>query len=85
MAIGIVRKQSSNIDEWLETAKIAAELRKRFENEMHTISCRELTGIDLTEVESRDILMNSDIPMKVCIPAVALAYRIVSELLEEYS
>ncbi len=82
MAIGIIRKQSTNIEEWLETAKIAQEFRRRFEDEMKTIYCRELTGLDLTKDDDPEKLMNSDIPMTVCFPAVAHAYRIVSELLK---
>jgi hypothetical protein len=83
MAIGIIRKQSTSIEEWLETAEIARELRRRFEDEMKTINCRELTGLDLTKEVDSEKLMNSDIAMKVCFPAVAHAYRIVTELLME--
>ena len=85
MAIGVVRKQSSSIDEWLATADIAREFRRRFEEEMQTIICRELTGIDLSTDQGREELMNSDsdIAMTVCFPAVAHAYRIVSDLLKD--
>ncbi len=82
MAIGIVRKRSTNIEEWLATAEIAREFRRRFEDEMQTISCRELTGVDLSTNEGREDLMNSEIAMTVCFPAVAHAYRIVSDLLK---
>ncbi|MBD3217096.1 MAG: hypothetical protein GF310_02380 [candidate division Zixibacteria bacterium] len=85
MAIGIIRKQSSSIEEWLETAEIARELRRRFEDEMKTINCRELTGLDLTNELDSEKLMNSDIAMKVCFPAVSHAYQIVSDLLKENS
>jgi C_GCAxxG_C_C family probable redox protein len=81
MAIGVVRKQSTSLEEWLATAEIAAEFRRRFEDEMDTIDCRELTGVDLTTDEGRGELMNSDITMTVCLPAVTNAYRIVSDLL----
>ncbi|MBU0984014.1 MAG: C-GCAxxG-C-C family protein [candidate division Zixibacteria bacterium] len=87
MAIGVVRKQSSNLDDWMATAGIAKEFRVRFEEEMGTISCRELTGLDLSTDLGREELMNSDsdIAMTVCFPAVAHAYRIVSELLKDNS
>jgi C_GCAxxG_C_C family probable redox protein len=85
MAIGIIRKQSTSIEEWLATAEIARELRRRFEDEMETIYCRELTGLDLTKELDSEKLMNSDIAMNVCFPAVANAYRIVSELLKDNS
>jgi C_GCAxxG_C_C family probable redox protein len=90
MAIGVIRKQSSSIEEWLATAEIAREFRRRFEDEMKTINCRELIGMDLSEMdlskeEDREKLMNSDITMNVCFPAVAHAYRIVSDLLKDNS
>ena len=52
---------------------------------METISCRELTGADLTTEEGIEQFMGSDIPQTVCFPAVATAYRIVVELLKETS
>ncbi len=85
MALGIVRKRSTSLEEWLETAQVAKEFRRRFEDEMQTISCRELTGLDFSTAEGREELMNSDIAMTVCFPAVAHAYRIVSDLLKENS
>lgn len=85
MAIGIVRKQSTSIEEWLATAEIAREFRRRFEAEMRTINCRELTGLDFSTDEGLGKLMSSDIAMTVCFPAVANAYRIVSDLLKDNS
>ncbi len=69
----------------MATARIFQEFRRRFEDEMGTISCRELTGMDLTKVEDLDKLANSDIAMTVCFPAVGHAYRIVSDLLKDDS
>jgi len=70
---------------WSDNASygLGAELRKRFEAEMKTISCRELTGLDLTTPEGMEGLMGSDVPQKVCFPAVATAYRLVVDLLRE--
>ena len=85
MAIGIVRKQYTSIEEWMGNAKVAQEFQKLFVDEMGTIHCRELTGLDFTKVEDLDKLMNSEIPMTVCFPAVTHAYRIVSELLKQES
>ena len=50
---------------------------------MKTISCRELTGLDLTKVEGLEGLMGSDVPQTVCFPAVATAHRLVVDLLKE--
>jgi hypothetical protein len=61
----------------------AGEFRRRFEAEMGNIDCRALTGLDLSAVEDVKQLMNSDVPQKVCFPAVGAAYRLVVELLQE--
>jgi len=48
-----------------------------------TISCRELTGLDLTNPEEIEELMKSEVPQNVCFPAVATAHRLVVDLLRE--
>ncbi|MFC2100132.1 C-GCAxxG-C-C family protein [Candidatus Bipolaricaulota bacterium] len=83
MAIGLIKDRGETLEEMMEVIGLVAELRKRFEAEMNTISCRELTGVDLTLEESLKGLVNSDIPQKVCFPAVAAAHRLVVELLRE--
>jgi hypothetical protein len=50
---------------------------------MGTISCRELTGVDLTTEEGLQQFMSSDTPQTVCFPAVGAAYRLVVDLLKE--
>jgi C_GCAxxG_C_C family probable redox protein len=84
MAMGLMTKRGESLEDWLHIAEKAAEFR-RFESEMTTINCRELTGVDLTTEEGREKLMNSDLSMTVCMPAVGLSYRLVLELLEENS
>jgi C_GCAxxG_C_C family probable redox protein len=83
MAIGLIKDRGETMEEMMRVIGLAAEFRKRFEAEMNTISCRELTGIDLTLEESRKELMTSDIAQKVCFPAVAAAHRLVVDLLKE--
>jgi len=83
MAIGLVKGRGETIEDWLRLSSVAREFRRRFEDEMKTISCRELTGTDLTTEAGREALMNSDIPQTVCIPAVNTAYRLVMELLQD--
>ncbi|UCC43342.1 MAG: C_GCAxxG_C_C family protein [Candidatus Zixiibacteriota bacterium] len=85
MAIGLIKERGDTLEEWLRMAKVAQEFRRRFEAEMETINCRELTGVDLTTEKSIEKYMNSDIPMTVCFPAVGLAYRLVMDLLKEPS
>ncbi len=71
------------MEEMFGVLGLTAEFRKRFETEMDTISCRELTGLDLTLEASRKELMTSDIAQKVCFPAVATAFRLVVDLLKQ--
>jgi len=83
MAIGLIKDRGETMEEMMSVLGLAAEFRKRFEAEMKTISCRELTGLDLTKPEDIEGLMTSDVSQKVCFPAVAAAHRIVVELLRE--
>ena len=83
MAIGLIKDRGKTFEEMMSVLDTAAEFRRRFESEMETISCRELTGLDLTEAEDIKQLMNSDIPQTVCFPAVAAAHRLVVDLLRE--
>ena len=85
MAIGLMKKRGDTMQEALHTLGVAAEFRRRFEAEMKSISCRELTGADLTTQEGISQFMKSDIPQTVCFPAVATAYRLAVDLLNETS
>jgi C_GCAxxG_C_C family probable redox protein len=85
MAIGLKRGRADTMEEGLRELELSREFRRRFEAEMKTISCRELTGVDLTTEEGLKHFMNSDTPQKVCFPAVGAAYRLVVELLKEKS
>jgi C_GCAxxG_C_C family probable redox protein len=83
MAIGLKQGKAETMEEALSNLKVTQEFRRRFEDEMKTISCRELTGIDLSTEEGIQQLMSSDTSQTVCFPAVAAAYRIVVDLLKE--
>ena len=83
MAIGLIKDRGKTMEEMMEVIGLAAEFRKRFEAEMNTISCRELTGLDLTKPDEIEILVKSDVAQEVCFPAVAAAHRLVVELLKE--
>jgi len=83
MAIGLIKDRGKTMEQMMSVLGTAAKFRRRFESEMETISCRELTGLDLTEAEDIKQLMNSDIPQTVCFPAVAAAHRLVVDLLRE--
>jgi C_GCAxxG_C_C family probable redox protein len=64
---------------------LSGEFLRRFRDEMGSIQCRELTGIDLSTPEGLQSFRSSDVPVKVCLPAAGLAYRLVLELLQEPS
>ena len=83
MAIGLMKERGDTMEEALRTLGVAAEFRRRFEAEMETINCRELTGADLSTEEGLKQYMNSDTPQTVCFPAVGTAYRLVLDLLKE--
>ena len=85
MAIGLKRGRADTMEEGLRELAVVREFRRRFEAEMETISCRELTGADLTTEEGLEQFMSSDTPQTVCFPAVSVAYRLVVNLLKETS
>jgi C_GCAxxG_C_C family probable redox protein len=83
MAIGLKNGRADTMEEVLGSLQLAGEFRKRFETEAGTISCRELTSEDLSTPQGIERYMNSDKPMAVCAPAVALAHRLAVDLLRE--
>lgn len=83
MAIGLVKERGETKADWLRLSATAQNFRTRFEREMKTIQCHELTGADLTTEAGREAFMNSEVPQTVCIPAVNTAYRLVMELAAE--
>ncbi len=83
MAIGLIRERGKTMEESLRTLGVAREFRERFEAEMGSIICRELTGADLTTREGIEEFMASDTPKTVCFPAVATSFRLVMDLLQE--
>jgi C_GCAxxG_C_C family probable redox protein len=85
MAIGLKLGKGDTMDEALRRLSVAQEFRRRFEAEMETINCRELTGVDLSTPEGVEQYMSSDKPQTVCFPAVGVAYRLVVDLLKETS
>jgi C_GCAxxG_C_C family probable redox protein len=85
MAIGLVKERGTSPEDWFRIAAVVQEFRRRFEAEVGTINCHELTGADLTTEEGLQQYMSSDKPQTVCFPAVAVAYRLVMDLLRQTS
>lgn len=83
MAIGLKLGRANSMEGMLQNLGVAREFRQRFEAEMGNSGCRELTGLDLSTDEGLAQSMKSDIPEKVCFPAVGAAYRLAVELLRE--
>ena len=83
MAIGLKIDRGDTMEEALGALGVVKEYRRRFEAEMGTIACRELTGADLSTEDGVAQYMSSDTPQTVCFPAVGLAYRLVVDLLNE--
>jgi C_GCAxxG_C_C family probable redox protein len=81
MAIGLKQGRADTLEGALRNLAVAREFRHCFDAEMDTISCRELTGVDLSTDEGVAQFMNSETPQKVCFPTVAAAYRLVVDLL----
>ena len=83
MAIGLKQGRADTMGEALRNLVVAQEFRRRFEAEMEDITCRELTGMDMSTEEGVEQFMASDVPQTVCFPVVSVAYRLVVELLNE--
>ena len=83
MAIGLRLGRAETMEEWIPKLSVHREFRRRFEEEVGTIRCGEMTGADLSTEEGIAGYMSSDVPMMVCFPAVDLAYRLAMELLED--
>jgi C_GCAxxG_C_C family probable redox protein len=85
MAIGLKHGRDTPSEDRFGTWHLVQEFRRRFEAEMETISCRELTAMDLSTEEGRKQFWSSDVPLLVCLPLAGTAYRLASELLQEHS
>jgi C_GCAxxG_C_C family probable redox protein len=85
MGISLKMEKGDTMEEGLRVLGVMQEFRRRFEAEMETITCRELTGVDLSTKEGLQQFMSSDTPQTVCAPAVDVAYRLAVNLLNETS
>lgn len=61
MAIGLKLGSGDTMEEKLRRFAVAREFRRRFEAEMGTINCSELTGMDLAGV---DLIVDICSPLK---------------------
>ncbi len=82
MAIGLKHGREEPSQPRDTAYALASEFCQRFEEETGSLSCRELTGIDLSTPEGQKAFYSSDVPIRVCLPTIGAAFRIVTELLE---
>jgi len=82
MAIGLKHGREEPSQPRDKPYALAREFCQRFEEETGSLSCRELTGIDLSTPEGQKAFYSSDIPIRVCLPAIGAAFRLVMELIE---
>ncbi|MFT5701082.1 MAG: C_GCAxxG_C_C family probable redox protein [Desulforhopalus sp.] len=85
MAISLIAEIGETVEETHRALEVVKEFRLRFEDEMGTISCRELTGADLNTDEGLEEFKDSGIPQTVCFSAVGVAFQLVVDLLNENS
>jgi C_GCAxxG_C_C family probable redox protein len=82
MAIGLRHGRQLSSERDARAYALTQQLRRRFEAEMGHVDCRGLTGMDLSTPEGVKRFYASDVPQRVCLPAVGVAYQVVMELLE---
>jgi C_GCAxxG_C_C family probable redox protein len=83
MAVGLARGREEPQQARTQAYAPAQQLYRRFQQEMGSTVCRELTGIDLSTPEGPKQLYSSDVPQRVCLPAAAAAYRLALAVLRE--
>jgi len=83
MCIGIKHGRDEVGQSEDEAQGLGGEFLRRFRDEMGSLNCRELTGIDLSTPEGLAQFRASDVPVKVCLRAVGFTYETVLGLLQE--
>ncbi len=83
MCIGIKYGREDSQESDVEAMRRAREFVNEFRERMGALRCRDLTGVDFSSTEEIEKYRASDIPMRVCLPAVGFAYEKTLELLQE--
>lgn len=81
MAIGVIHGRDEVGQPDGEAHRLGAEVLRAFREEMGAVCCRELTGMDLSTPEGLKQFRASDVPVRVCLPAVGFAYQRTLDLL----
>jgi C_GCAxxG_C_C family probable redox protein len=83
MAINLKCGRDTPSEDRFGTWPMIQEFRRRYEAEMGHITCRELTGLDLSTEEGQKQFWSSDVPIRVCLRSGGTAYQLVMELLNK--
>ena len=83
MGIGLVKGRSGSWEDSMPNHALVQEFRRRYEDEMETISCAELTGLDLTTPEGMQQMMSSEEVIGTCFTSVGVAYKLAVKVLKE--
>jgi C_GCAxxG_C_C family probable redox protein len=83
MAIGLVHGREETWQPRERAYQLAQELCRRFEEEMGSTCCRELTGMDLSTPEGLKQFYASDVPRRVCLRAGSTGYRLALAILRQ--
>jgi C_GCAxxG_C_C family probable redox protein len=82
MAIGLRHGREEPWQQRDNAHSLVQEFCQRFEEEMGHLYCRDLTGMDPSTPEGIEAQMSSDVPVRVCLPAIGTAFDLVMELLQ---
>ena len=82
MCVGLKADTEDPMQRFTETARLGSEIMRAFREEMGSLRCRELTGLDLSTPDGQAALMSSDVPVRVCFRAVGFAYEETLKLLK---
>jgi C_GCAxxG_C_C family probable redox protein len=83
MAIGLVHGREEPWQSRDQAYALAQQVYRGFQEEMGSVFCRELTGIDLTTPEGHNELLSSGVGMRVCLRAGSTGYRLALAALRE--
>lgn len=83
MGIGVKLGREQPEQSVTEINTLARRLLQGFREQMGSIYCRDLTGMDLSTTEGLQQYRASDVPVRVCLRAVGFAYDKTLELLSQ--
>lgn len=81
MAIGLRHGRQDASERDTRAYALTQEFCRRFEAATGALNCRALTGMDLSTREGVKSFYASEVPTRVCRPAVGVAYELAIELL----